>query len=288
MPIYGCLEGTFFKEVARLFNSTNVGSDCDFDHPVKAKLFHCGNKFSGGGVLAKLSYKRRCNNGDDPVSAKYRLNDLEYLTLVHYRAKRAAHEALTAGDALLLVYNCATMLICTDCVHSAGGGAGALNMDNGVIGTGVFAFAAAYALGLVNEAFSVDETYRILRADFLAGRCKAVLTAIGNAVTVSGTGVAGVRNNVDEWRLIVLFGARSRLHTVGEKCARLHGANTETHCETHALTCYGALEKDRFAVQRLVAGHNDIRQILNAGIVPARVCHAGDLGKDLVTYVGNK
>ena len=99
--------------------------------------------------------------------------------------------------------------------------------------------------------------------------------------------MAGIGDNIDEGRLIILLGDGCLVHALGQKRARLYGLQGQTHRKTHAFARDGALKKDRFAVQRALAGDDLEGDVLHIGIV-AGVGHSGDLGKDFFPDVGDK
>ena len=137
-------------------------------------------------------------------------------------------------------------------------------------------------------ALAVDEGDGALGADFLAGGGQAVLAALGDPVLVCRAGVAGVGDDIDERRFVVLLGNGGMVHAVGHQGTGLHGADAQAHCQAHALTGDGALQEHRFPVQGLVTGDDDVGQILGVGIITAGVSHPGDLGKDFFTNVRNQ
>ena len=99
--------------------------------------------------------------------------------------------------------------------------------------------------------------------------------------------MAGVGDDVDERRLIILLGDGGLIHALGQKRARLHGLEGQTHRQPHALAGDGALEKHGFAVQRALAGDDLEGDVLHIGVV-AGVGHSGDLGKDFLSDVGDQ
>ena len=129
---------------------------------------------------------------------------------------------------------------------------------------------------------------RSARADLLTGGGQAVLAQLRDAVLLRGAGVAGVGNDIDERRLIVLLGNGGVVHALGQQAALLHGLHGKTHCQADALAGDGALQEDRFPVQRVFAGDDDIGKILCLGVVGAFVGHSGNLGEDLFPNVGNQ
>ena len=158
-------------------------------------------------------------------------------------------------------------------------------MDDGVVGAGFGTLAALDTLFLIDEAAPVDERDGALGADLLAGSSKAVLAADGNLVLVLGAGVAGVGNDIDQGRLIILLGNCGGIHALGHQTPGLNGADAKAHGKANPLTGDGALQEDGFPVQGLVAGDDLIGQILRVCVVAAGVRHACDLGKDVFSDV---
>ena len=133
------------------------------------------------------------------------------------------------------------MLVGADGVHAAGRLTGALHVDDGVVGAGTGALAALDALLRVNVAFAVDEGDRALGADPLAGSGQTVLAVLRHPVLVSRAGVAGIGNDIDERRLVILLGDGGGIHALGHQAAGLDGADGQAHSQPHPLTRNGAL-----------------------------------------------
>ena len=97
--------------------------------------------------------------------------------------------------------------------------------------------------------------------------------------------MAGIGNDINERRLIVLLGNGGVVHTLGDQAPGLDGTDGQAHGKAHPLTGNGPLQENGFPVQRLVAGDDHIGQILRLGIVAVGVGHSGHLGKDLLADV---
>ncbi|MFQ9681671.1 MAG: hypothetical protein ACLRZH_17655 [Ruthenibacterium lactatiformans] len=65
------------------------------------------------------------------------------------------------------------------------------------------------------------------------------------------------------------------------------GAQRQTHGQAQALAHDGALQKDTVAVFAHLARQNLVRQLLDAAVIAAFVCHTGHLGEYLAADVGN-
>ena len=268
-----------FHKVPRFLDRADIRADRDLDHIGKAELLHGREELRHGHVLAELADERRRDDGHDLVALEHGADDLIDLALVDDRAERAAHEALAAGDAAVIVDAGLAIFVDADGVHAAGGLTRALEVGDGVVRTGSGAFAALDAELLVDAALAVDKFDRALRAHALARGGEAALTQLVDTVLPRRAGVAGVGDDVDERRLVILLGDGGLIHALGQKRARLHGLEGQTHGQPHALAGDGALEKHGLAVQRALAGDDLEGDILHIGVV-AGVCHPGDLGED--------
>ena len=159
-------------------------------------------------------------------------------------------------------------------------------MDDGVIGAGLGALAAADALGRVDPALAVDEADGLPGAHLLAGGSQAVLAHIRDPIAIGWTDMAGVGNDVDQRRLIILPGNGGVIHALGHQAAGLDAAHGKAHGQPHPLTGNGPLQEDGLPVQRLVAGDDEKGQVLCLGIVLPGIGHPGHLGKNLFSDIG--
>ena len=212
-----------FQKVVRFFNRADIRAGRDLDHVGKAELLHGGQELRNGHVPAELPDERRRDDGHDFVAFKDGADDLIDLALVDDRAERAADQTLAAGDTAVIIDARLAVFVDADGVHAAGGLTGPLQIRNGVIRTGSGAFAALDAQLLVDAALAVDEFDGALRAHALARGGKTALTQLCHAVLLRRAGVAGVGDDVDERRLIILLGDSRLVHALSQKCARLHG-----------------------------------------------------------------
>ena len=274
-----------FQKILGFLDGTQVSADGDFHHPVEAQLLHGGHELSGGHLAAELADEGGGDNGNDAVAFQDGLDDLKYLPLVHNGAEGAGHQTLSAGDALILMDDGLAMLVGTDGVHAAGRLTGALHVDDGVVGAGAGALAALDALFRVNVAFAVDEGDRTLGADLLAGGGQTVLAVLRHPVLVNRAGVAGIGNDIDERRLVILLGDGGGIHALGHQAAGLDGADGQAHSQPHPLTRNGALQENGLPVQGLIAGNDLEGQILRPLVAVAAVSHTGDLGKYLFANI---
>ena len=274
-----------FQKILGFLDGTQVSADGDFHHPVEAQLLHGGHELSGGHLAAELPDEGGGDNGNDAVAFQDGLNDLKDLPLIHNGAEGAGHQALTAGHAPVLIDLCPAVFVGGNGIHAAGRLTGTFQMDNGMVGAGTGALAALDALLRVNVAFAVDEGDRALGADLLAGGGQTVLAVLRHPVLVSRAGVAGIGNDIDERRLVILLGDGGGIHALGHQTAGLDGADGQAHGEPYPLTRDGAFQENRLPVQGLVAGDDLEGQVLRSLVAVAAVCHAGDLGKYLFANI---
>ena len=158
-------------------------------------------------------------------------------------------------------------------------------MDDGVVGAGIGALAALDALALVDVGAAVFKVDGALGADLLTGAGKAVLAVLGDLVLVGGAGMAGVGDDVDQGRLVILLGHGGGVHALGDQVTAVAGAQAQTHGKAHALTGDGALEKGGFPVQGAVAGDDLVGQLVGGLVAVAGVGHPGHLDEDLFTDI---
>ena len=180
------------------------------------------------------------------------------------------------------------MIVHADGIHAAGGLTRAFEVDDGMIRAGLGAFPAFDAFVGVNVAFSIEEVDRILRADLMARGGQTVLTKTGHAVLLGRAAVAGVGDDIDERRLIVLLGDRCLIHTLRQQGPLLDRLQRKAHGETDAFARDRAFQKDGLSMQRVFAGDDHIGQIFGLGVVAALIGHAGDLCKDALADIRNK
>ncbi len=130
-----CCAGTFStKSLAS--SIAHVRARRDLDHVGKAELLHCRDKFRHGHVLSKLPHKRRCDDGNDGVSFRNGADNLKNLALIDDGSKWAAHKALPAGNAAIIINPRLAVFVKPDGVHAARRLTGALDERDGVVGAG--------------------------------------------------------------------------------------------------------------------------------------------------------
>lgn len=194
---------------------------------------------------------------------------------------------MSAGDAAFIVDAGLPVFIHADGIHSTGRLTGPLDECDGMIGTGGSAFSTLDTGRLIDHAFAVDKPNRALGADALARGGQTALTEICDLIPLGRAGVAGIRDDADERRLIILLRDGRVIHSLGQQCASLHGPEGQAHRQSHPFARNRALEKHGFPVQRAVAGNDAIWNVLHLGIV-AGIGHPGDLGKDFFANIGDQ
>ena len=150
------------------------------------------------------------------------------------------------------------------------------------------AFAAPDAQLGVNVAFAVDKAYRALGTDLLAGGRQTVLAALRHPVLVGGADVAGIGDNVDQRRFVVLLGDGGVIHALGHQAPGLDAADGKTHGQPHPLTGNGPLKENGLPVQWLIAGNDQKGQILGFGVVLAGIGEPGNLCEYFLSNVGDE
>ena len=239
-------------------------------------------------LAAKLADKRRRHGSNDLVACVDGLDDLEDLALIGNGAKRAVDEALSAGDALLVVNLRTTVLVGANGLHTAGRGAGPLLVENGVVGAHLGALATVDALLLVDVGLLVHKRDGALGAYLAAGVRQAALAHVGHAIDVVLAGVAGKLDDVDERRLVIGLGLCRLSKAVGELLGTVDALQGKAQREADALAHDGALEKYALAVGRNVAGNNLVRELVELLrlVFPTLVRDLRYLAEDIAPNLG--
>ena len=97
--------------------------------------------------------------------------------------------------------------------------------------------------------------------------------------------MAGIGDDIDQGRLIILLRNRCGIHALGDQMTSVCRAQGQTHGKTHTLTGDGALQKDGFTVQGTVAGHDLIGQVVGGFDAVAGIGHAGNLGEHILANI---
>ena len=180
------------------------------------------------------------------------------------------------------------MFVRTDRIHAAGFGAGALELEDRPIRADILAAAAFDAFGLVDYRFAVLNRDRTFGADLLAGIFQTALAGIGHMEFFIRAGVAGEFDNINQRRIVIFFRDCAFIDSLRKRCVFIYRAQRQADCKTQALADDRPLQKDRIPIAGDLPGQDFIGQLINAGIVPALVGKARDLGKDLAPYIGDR
>ena len=215
------------------------------------------------------------------------MDQLEDLALIGDSAEGAGNHTHTAGNALIVVDLGTAVLVRLDGVHAAGGGAGTLLLDDGIVGAGVGALAALDALGLINDRLALLEADGATGADFVAVVGQAALAALGDIVTVGGASVTGVGDDVHQGGIIVLFGNGALVDTIRQAGVLGDGTQRQAHGQTDTLTDDGALQEDGLTILGQLAGSDLVGQVLDTRVVAALIGQTSDLGEDLLAVCGH-
>ena len=100
--------------------------------------------------------------------------------------------------------------------------------------------------------------------------------------------MAGVGDDIDERGLVILLGNGGVVHALGHQGAGLDGAQGQAHGQADPLAGNGPLQKDGLSVQRVVAGDDDVGQVLAPGVVAALIGHSGHLGEGSFSDIRNQ
>ena len=136
-----------------------------------------------------------------------------------------------------------------------------------MVGAGLGALAAFDAGVLTDIALAVDVADGVPGADLPAGLGQAALAVLGDAVLVCRAGVAGVADDIDEGRLIVLLGDGALAEALAEQGPLVHRPQGQAHGHPDPLPGDGPLQEDGFPVLGLLAGDDDIGQLLHSVVV---------------------
>ena len=97
--------------------------------------------------------------------------------------------------------------------------------------------------------------------------------------------MAGIRNDVNERRLIILLCDGSLVHTLGDQVTAIGRTQAQAHSKPHPLAGNGPLQEYRLPVQGTVSGDNHIGQLIGALIALAGIGHPGHLGKNFFSNI---
>ena len=138
------------------------------------------------------------------------MNHLEDLSLICNGTKWAAYKSLTAANSLVLIDHCSPLLIRSNGIHTAALGTGTFQMHDCIVRTCICTFAAFDAFTLIDMTSAIFKRDRTLGANLFTGPCETVLAILCYLVLIGGASMAGIRNNIDQRRLIKIGRASCR------------------------------------------------------------------------------
>ncbi|MPM60799.1 hypothetical protein SDC9_107653 [bioreactor metagenome] len=217
------------------------------------------------------------------------VDDLKDLALVRNGRKGAVHKAHATGNALVVIDFGPALFIGFNGIHSAGRGAGPLDLGNGVVGALVHALAALDALRLVDVRVLLRvQIDGVPGADHLAGVRHTALAAVGHPHLLRGAGVTGERNDVDQRLFEKLVVCRGRLfNSRAGRSAHVHGLQRQSAGQPEPFLNDGPGQKNIAAVLGFLSRDNFIGDQVNAGIVPALIGKPCHLGKHVPANIVN-
>jgi ferredoxin len=203
-----------------------------------------------------------------------------------------AHPCMEVCPKKAITWESGRSIIGVDGTHAAGRSAGALGLDDGVVGADGDAAAALDALVLIDGGTAALPSDGLLGAHFHTGVCKAALTQVRHLDQLFGAAVAGKLDHVDQRGIVVLIGDGGVLQTGDHAVVLVHAAGGQTHSQTHALLNDGALQEDVLAQLALLTGDDGIgdlaHQVVGLLALDVGVSHAGDLGKHLTADLDDR
>ena len=274
------------QKLLRLLDGAQVSADGHLLQRGEAQHLHGFLDLARRHLVAELTPEGRRDDGHHLLTLVDGVDQLEQLALVHNGAEGAVHQTHAAGHALVLIDDSPAPLVAGNGVHAAGLGAGPLELDNGLIGAALLAPAALDALVLVDDGLALVERDGILGAGVVAVVGQTALTQVRHLIVGGRAGVAGVFDNVDQRRIIVLLGHSTLLHAVTEQAVLRHGAQRQAHGKADAFAHNGPLQEDRLPLRGLFAGQYLIWQLFHPGIILV-IRHPRHLGKHALTGIGN-
>ena len=266
-----------------LVHRAQVGADGNLHHFAEAQLLQGSPQLGGGVEGGELVDKGGGHQGIDPVAAVEALDQLIDLALVGDGAEGAVDQALAAGDAAGIVDLSAAQGIRVDGAHAAGRSAGALGLDDGVVGADVHAAAALDALLLVNGGAARLPGDGALGAHFHTGVGKAALAQVRDLHHLFGAAVAGELDDVDQGGIVVLVRNVGVLQARHHAVVLVHPAGGQADGQAHALFDDGPLQEDVLAQLAFFAGDDLIgdgaHHVVGLLALDVGVGHPGDFGE---------
>ena len=179
-----------------------------------------------------------------------------------------------------------------DGTHAAGSGAGALGLDDGVVGADGHAAAALDALVLIDGGTAALPSDGLLGADFHTGVSEAALTQVGDLDQLLGAAVAGELDDIHQRGVVILIGDGSVLQTGDDAVVLVHAAGGQAHGQTHALLDDGALKEDVLAELAFLTGDDGVRdlahQVVRLLALDVGIGHPCNLGEHLAADLDDR
>ena len=286
------LAGHLFEEVVGLVHGAQVSADGDLDDVTEAQSLQRSLELAGRGQRRELVDEGRGDEGVDAVAAVKALNELVDLALVGDGTEGAVDQTLAAGHALAVVDLSAAQLVGVDGTHAAGSGAGALGLDDGVVGADGHAAAALDALVLIDGGAAALPSDGLLGADFHTGVSEAALTQVGDLDQLLGAAVAGELDDIHQRGVVILIGDGSVLQTGDDAVVLVHAAGGQAHGQTHALLDDGALKEDVLAELAFLTGDDGVRDLAHQVVcllaLDVGIGHPCNLGEHLAADLDDR
>ena len=249
------------------------------------QLLHSGLDLPRRYIVSELAPECRCDHRHHLVAPTDGVDQLEQLALIHDRAEGAIHQTHTAADALVIVDLGVAVLILTNGIHAAGLLAGPGKLDDGVVGTGIPAFAALDALILVDMRLSAFDSNGPFRAGILAMAGQTALAGIRDLIVSRRAAVTGVFYDVHQWRIVVLLRDGTLLHPVAEQTVLRHRPQGQAHSQPYALAYDSPFQKDGLPLVAHLTGDDLVGQLFHTAVVSALIGQPRHLGKHLLTHI---
>ena len=281
----------FLNEVLGFLCRTQVSADGNLDNIRKAEALHGRTQLARCHLRAELADKRRCDSGVNTLACLNGADHLEDLRLVCDCAKRAVYQALTAGNALIVINIRSAVAVAVDGIHAAGCRTRALLTDNGVILADIHAASALDALLLINDrtAGKAVERYGTLRANLHTRMRHAALTAVRDHDLVLLAGMARELDDVDQRRRVVGLLSGRGFDVIRERRVLGGTAARQAHRQTQTFADDSALEENIVADVANLTRHDIVRQCFDAAVGRplGMVRHARNLGENAVADLLN-
>ena len=164
---------------------------------------------SHGDVRSELALSGGRHHGDHLLAGLDQVNHVYHKGFGVNGAKGAAVHAVAALDAFLLIDLADAVLVVGDGVHRAALLAGAFQMGDGVVGTGLGTFSAGLALGRIDVSAVAAHADCAEITGILAGLTHALLAVVRHHIGGDGTLLAGRVDDLNHVGGVFALGAFS-------------------------------------------------------------------------------